>query len=75
MPTARCKFQVVKVTKGLGEGELVDLGARYSEDDPEDTKFSRWTPDGHLSFHVSNPALLGSFQPGDHYYVDLTPVE
>ena len=75
MPTARCKFQVVKITKGLGEGELIDLSARYSEDDPEDTAFSRNTPDGHLIFHLSNPNLLGAFQPGEHYYVDLTPVE
>ena len=75
MSTARCKFQVVKVTRGLGEGEIIDLSARYSEDDPTDTCFSQYTPNGHLSIDLQNPALVGSFRPGDHYYVDLTPVD
>ena len=75
MPTARCKFKVVKVTRGLTQDEYIDLSAQYSEDDPADTRFNENTPMGDLHFHLNNPALLGVFQPGDDYYVDLTPVE
>ena len=75
MPNARCKFQVVNVAKDLYGGEKIKLEARYSEDDPEDTRFHQYTPSGEMVFRLDNPSLNGSFEPGDFYYIDLTPVE
>ena len=72
---ARCKFTVKSVTwEGPGH-ETITLTTLYDPDDPEDTRFSLYTPMGDMEFGLSNPNLVGTFKPGDVYYVDLTPVE
>ena len=71
---ARCKFRVRAVVLDA-YGEEIELHTEYDKDDSEDTKFSAATPNGSLKFNLSNPNLLGTFKPGQIYYVDLTPVE
>ena len=70
---ARCKFTVRAVIL-MAYGEEIELHTEYDKNDPEDTKFSEATPNGTLKFNLSNPRLLGTFKPGQTYYVDLTPV-
>ena len=53
----------------------VTLHTMYDHNDPEDTKFSRYTPVGQMSFNVSNPNVLDMFVEGRAFYVDLIPVE
>ena len=75
---ARCKFTVTKVQNldwnDYPEKE-VTLHTMYDSNDPEDTKFSRYTPVGQMSFNVSNPNVLDMFVEGRAFYVDLIPVE
>ena len=82
MPHARCKFKVVSVLmtgKEYGtedkSAETITLSTHSEENEPEDTKFSAATPIGKLEFKLTNPNLLGQFQPGQSYYIDLVPIE
>ena len=42
---------------------------------PEDNTFSKFTPSASLSLTVTNPTLLGQFNPGEKFYVDFTPAD
>ena len=72
---ARCKFWVASVKRMSSALEEVELITLYDKDDPEDTRFAEATPSGGLKFTLTNPHLVGTFNPGDVFYVDLTPVE
>jgi len=41
----------------------------------EDNSFARWTPTGSMQMTITNPSLFGVFQPGQKFYVDLTPAD
>ena len=76
---ARCKFMIMKVepapySSAPGEVE-VTLGTEYDPDDPEDTRFSIYTPSGTMKFYVNNPNVVPEMIEGRSFYVDLTPVE
>ena len=73
---ARCKFRVGSVTRDEHmPAETVKLHTLYDENDPDDTKFAEATPWGSMEIGISNPNLVGHFEPGQVYYVDLIPVE
>ena len=76
---ARCKFTVSKVEPTPypnAPGEVdVTMETRYDSDDPEDTRFSRYTPIGTLTFTVNNPNVVPEMVAGRVFYVDLTPAE
>lgn len=76
MTRAICKFSVTAV-KSLnnGEEEEIHLHTQYDENDPEDTKFSKYTPWGEMNFGLSNPNLIGKFKPGQVVRVTLEPLE
>lgn len=40
----------------------------------EDNTYARFSPSGRFELSVTNPALLGKFNPDEQYYVDFTPV-
>jgi hypothetical protein len=67
---AICKFRVASV-EGDEENQTVKLHTLYREDDPEDTKFSKYTPWGNMEFGLSNPNLMGQFKVGDDFYITL----
>ena len=76
---ARCKFTITKVEPTLyantpGEVE-VTMNTMYDPDDPEDTRFSIYTPMGTLKFVVNNPNVVPEMVKGRAFYVDLIPVE
>ena len=76
MTKARCKFVVSLVSRSSSTFEEIKLEARYDPDlSEEDAAFSASTPSGTLTFSISNPKLIGKFNPGEAYYVDLTPVD
>ena len=72
---ARCKFRVASVTTDAASQHVVKMHTLYDENDPEDTRFSEATPWGSMEFGLTNPRLMGQFQPGQVYYVDLIPVD
>lgn len=41
----------------------------------EDNTFAKFSPSGFLELTITNPDLIGKFNPGDRFYLDFTPVE
>jgi hypothetical protein len=84
--TTRCKFQVQEVArtpwpvsaKAEHAGKFVEkikLTAVYDDGlSKENKSFADATPTGELSFSVTNPNVVGSFVPGDYFYLDLIPI-
>ena len=68
----RCKFRCESVEKFDGF-ERVKFVAKYSNT-PEDNTYSKYTPNGGLTFDVSNEAVFGFFVPGKAYFLDITEV-
>lgn len=85
MITTVCKFQVVEVARqqhnvaSTGEqpkyAERIKLNAVYADDSKENTSFSKATPDGKLEIYVTNPAVVGQFEPGQFVYLTITPAD
>lgn len=77
MSNMRAKFQIQTVTKFAG-GETLKLSAvgksgNYPSDgSDEDNTFAKFTPSASCEICITNPALLGQFEPGQKYYVDFT---
>lgn len=87
--TTRAKVYVesVKLLNGDGRGghlhEEVQMRAvggdkvqkGYPDDgSDEDNTYAKFSPSADFRLMVANPALFGQFQPGQKFYVDLTPV-
>lgn len=70
----RCKFTVEKVTRYQGKFEQITLNAVHGGLSEEDKSFSAFTPSGKLEITVTNPVVVGTFEPGKSYYLDLIPV-
>lgn len=72
----RAKFKCQSVTRtksGTKEYQEVKLSAVYGGDkNSEDNQFSEATPSGTLIMVISNPAVLGFFEPDKNYYLDIT---
>lgn len=69
----RAKLTISEVTQRIG-GDSVKFTADYSGS-KEDNSFSAATPTANLEMFISNPALIGTFKPGQRFYVDFTPVD
>ena len=41
------------------------------EGNNEDNTFARWTPSAELKMSITNPALVGTMNSGDEFYVDF----
>ncbi len=72
----RAKFKIDSVTR-LPHGEILNMRAicpdKFDEAGlSEDSSFSKWTPSGSLEMRVTNPALFGTLNPGDSYYLDFS---
>ena len=75
--TTRAKMKVQTVTQ-TEHSDVVELscvmGGRKEANEKEDNSFARYTPSGSMKLQIDNPALRGVIRPGQHYYVDLTPL-
>ena len=72
MTPMRAKLTSESVTN-YGHSERVKYNAIYSQN-PEDNSFSAATPSATAEFTISNKALLGTYKPGQQFYVDFTPI-
>ena len=70
----RAKLTVTEVTRKYWGGDHVTFAAVYS-DTPEDNSYTEATPTASAQFNIDNPDLKGTFDPGDAFYVDFTPIE
>jgi hypothetical protein len=80
MTAMRAKMIVESVQRFQNSEKLtfraVPKSTAYPEDgSDEDNTFAKWSPSATLEIHVTNPALLGKFNPGEKYYVDFTKAE
>jgi hypothetical protein len=77
MSTTRLKMVVNTVKRYAGQdgsiqAEEITLSAVCSGDENSANKqWSKWTPQGNLSFTVNNPPVFGKILPGQFYYLDL----
>lgn len=39
----------------------------------ENNTFAKFSPSASFNLHLANPALVGTFEVGDTFYVDFTP--
>lgn len=71
----RCKFYCEKVSKRVGwNGQPFVYEAEFAVvmgDSEENKKFFAATPCGRLTIGTLS---IDTFEPGQHYYLDLTPV-
>lgn len=81
--TVLCRFECWDVKerkdwKGDKQDEEITLSAvtsmPESEDNAEVNNFSEYTPSGKFEMVVTNPAVFGSFIPGNHYYLEIKEV-
>lgn len=68
----RAKMKCLSVTK-TEHGEVIDLEPVVSGSE-ENKQWSKWTPSGQLKLSITNPDAFGKMQPGDEFFLDLTPV-
>lgn len=81
MTTAMRAKMIVSSVERFGSSEKLSLTAvakstAYPADGTdEDNTFAKFSPSGSLTLHVTNPALLGKFNPGEKFYLDFTKAE
>ena len=70
----RAKMTIESVTRHECGTENLRLRA-VTNGNPEDNTFAKATPGASLDMLVSNPELVGKFDPGETFYVDFTPAD
>jgi len=70
-------YHSVKTEKGTYESKQV-MANRVkfqvvSSEKPENETFAIYTPYGQLEVVITNPAVIGSFEPGKEYFFDMYP--
>ncbi len=77
--TMRAKMQVNKVERFPGADRItcnaVAAKTYPADGSDEDNSYAKFSPQGELTLTIANPALLGSIEPGQKYYLDFTPAK
>lgn len=60
-------------TEALKLFGVAKSGAYPEDGSDENNSFARWTPSVSFDMHIANPALVGTFEVGDTFYVDFIP--
>jgi hypothetical protein len=72
----RAKFFIQSITKTASAETLemlpVTPGKFGPSGESEDNTYARWSPSGNLRLTITNPDLIGTFTPGEAYYLDFT---
>lgn len=69
----RAKFYVNTITNDVG-GETIEASPVMSGSE-ENKSFSKHTPSGSLKMRVTNENIFGLLQPGQEFYIDITPIK
>lgn len=80
MSNTRCKVYVesVKLLNGQEDVQMRAVqGNKVAKGYPtdgmdEDNTYARFSPSADFRLTIANPALFGSFKPGQKYYIDMT---
>jgi len=73
----KAKFvcNAVKYIKYCGKkSEVIEAMPVYSTSE-ENKTWSEATPSGSLSMTISNPSAFGALEPGQEFFIDITPIE
>lgn len=71
--SVRAKFRCVKVEHSAYMTSVkYTFAPQYDQEIPEDQRFAKASPSGEMWIQVDNPAA--SFELGEYYYLDFTPV-
>lgn len=79
MPKMRAKLKLHHIQSHTGNpNETLHFHAVAAKSYPadgsdEDNSYSRFSPSAMLQIQIANPALIGTFEIGQTYYVDFTP--
>lgn len=63
-----------KVAESLYFHGVAKSGGYPADGSDEDNTFAKMSPSVNLQIHIANPALIGTFEVGDTFYVDFLPV-
>jgi hypothetical protein len=69
-----CKFVCQSVIQ-QGDSVNIKLSAQYDPNEDKDRAFSKYTPWGTFETNISNPNVMGFFEVGKAFYLEITPVE
>lgn len=73
--TVRAKVVLCGVTEHSWGGKTLRFDTQYDATIPEDQRFQKATPSGHIEMQIDNPAALAQFKLGEPYYVDFSPAK
>jgi len=72
----RAKMKITSVTKNEHNEtvhfEAVAASGYPADGTDENNTYAKFTPSGQLSLTITNPDLLGKFEPGKEYYLDFS---
>ena len=69
--TVKAKFQCVSILDLGNENKQFKFSAAVAGDENKD--WSKWTPSGDLSMHITNPDASSQFVVGKAYYLTFEP--
>ncbi|HEO9244719.1 TPA: hypothetical protein ACOEHP_000748 [Enterobacter ludwigii] len=69
--TVRAKFFCQSIQKAEDDSYRTIHMSPVTADTEENKAWSKYTPDGQLTMHVSNPAAFDQFEQGKEYYIDI----
>jgi len=76
--TVRAKVKLTCITRkefteGYPISTTVRFDCQYDTSIPEDQRFAKATPSGHIELQVDNPAALEQLVASKDYYIDIVP--
>lgn len=71
----RAKFRCHFIQKADDDSHRTVHLSAVTSGSTENEEWSKYTPGGQLSMHVSNPEAFKQFEQGKEYHLDIKPVE
>ena len=72
----RAKLKIDSITKFPTCEEIIFsavCATKFPSDGTdENNSFAKWTPSATLKMMITNPDLIGTFNPGQEFYLDFT---
>lgn len=66
------QIQKFETSERLHFNAVGKSGSYPADGADEDNTYAKYSPDAKFEIQVANPALLGTFEVGETYYVDFT---
>lgn len=73
--TVRAKFFCQSIQKAEDDSYRTIHMSPVTADTEENKAWSKYTPGGQLTMHVSNPAAFKHFEQGKEYFIDIQPAQ